>query len=213
MATVANKRSVMTLYSDPLDIYSHRVRVALAEKNVKVEIIDVNIADKPEDLLQLNPYNSTPTLVDRDLVIYESRIIMEYLDERFPHPPLMPVYPVQRAKNRQVMYRIDREMYTLFHEYQESKNDKEKARVRQRLQEIIMGLEPIFDQNPFFLAEEFSMVDCCLGVLLWRLPSLGIEIPLKNKGFYAYCSRLFDRVTFKESLSAAEIELSVKRKL
>ena len=150
MAVIANKRSVMTLFSDPLNIYCHRVRMVLAEKGVNVEIHDVNMADKPEDLAQLNPYNSVPTLVDRDLVIYESRIIMEYLDERFPHPPLMPVYPVQRAKNRQVMYRIDRELYAQYHEVCNAANTELRATAAHQLKEMIMSLEPIFEQNPFF---------------------------------------------------------------
>jgi stringent starvation protein A len=211
MAAVTNKRSVMTLYSDSLDIYCHRVRMVLAEKGVNVEIIDVNLADKPEDLGQLNPYNSVPTLVDRDLIIYESRIIMEYLDERFPHPPLMPVYPVQRAKNRQIIYRIDREMYKQYHQLIDAKNDKDRNKAKQLLLEMIVSLEPVFAQHIYFLNEEFSMVDCCLAALIWRLPQLGITIPIKNKGFHAYCERVFERHTFKESLSDAESEFHVER--
>lgn len=211
MAVVANKRSIMSLYSDPLDIYCHQVRMVLAEKGVNVEINDVNLADKPEDLAQLNPYNSVPTLVDRDLVIYESRVIMEYLDERFPHPPLMPVYPVQRAKNRQIMYRIERELYAQYHEVINAKDDKATAKAAHQLQEMFLSLEPIFEQNPFFLNEEFSMVDCCVAALVWRLPSMNIEIPASNKAFHAYCARVFERETFRESLSEAEIELGAER--
>src|SRR4029079_2840018 len=111
MAIVANKRSIMTLYSGSVDIFSHRVRIVLAEKGGSVEVINTDVSDKDklEDLLELNPYGNSPTLVDRELVLYDANIIMEYLDERFPHPPLMPVYPVARAKSRLMIYRIDRE--------------------------------------------------------------------------------------------------------
>lgn len=208
MAVVANKRSVMTLYSDPSDIYCHQVRMVLAEKGVNVEIIDVNLHDKPEDLAQLNPYNSVPTLVDRDLVIYESRIIMEYLDERFPHPPLMPVYPVARAKNRQIMFRIERELYAQYRTINSQADDSEREAARGRLREMIMSLEPIFAQTPYFLNEEYSMVDCCMAALLWRLPILGIEVPADSVNLRNYCERVFERATFKHSLSEMEQELS-----
>jgi len=211
MAVVANKRSIMTLYSDPMDIYSHQVRMVLAEKGVNVEIYDVNMADKPEDLAQLNPYNSVPTLVDRDLVIYEARIIMEYLDERFPHPPLMPVYPVQRAKNRQIMYRIERELYSQYHIIKNSLDEAKRQKAIKDLHEMLLGLEPIFLQSAYFLNEEFSMVDCCLAALVWRLPLLDIEISSSNKGFHHYTNLVFERETFRESLSEAEIEIGVER--
>ena len=207
MAVVANKRSIMTFYSDALDIYCHRVRIVLAEKGVNVEIIDVNLSDKPEDLAQLNPYNSVPTLVDRDLVIYESRIIMEYLDERFPHPPLMPVYPVARAENRQLIFRIDRELYSLFHNIHNAEDENVASLARKRLREAIISLEPVFNQKSYFLADEFSMVDCCMGALLWRLPRLGIDVHHEIKAIQNYCQRVFDRKSFRESLSEAEQEL------
>ena len=113
MAMVANRRSVMTLFSRPTCPYSHRVRIVLAEKNINVEIVDIDGPNLPEDLIDLNPYNSVPTLVDRDLVLYDSRVVVEYLDERFPHPPLMPVDPVTRAQFRLALYRIERDWYGL----------------------------------------------------------------------------------------------------
>ncbi len=207
MAVVANKRSIMTFYSDALDIYCHRVRIVLAEKGVNVEIIDVNLSDKPEDLAQLNPYNTVPTLVDRDLVIYESRIIMEYLDERFPHPPLMPVYPVARAENRQLIFRVDKELYSLYHSVQDAKDENIASLARKRLGEAIVSLEPVFSQKRYFLADEFSMVDCCIGALLWRLPRLGVEVHREIKAIQNYCQRVFDRKSFRASLSEAEQEL------
>ena len=111
MAVAANKRSIMTLFSDTIDIYSHQVRIVLAEKGVGVEISYTDPTKLPEDLMELNPYGTVPTLVDRELVLYKSHIIMEYLDERFPHPPLMPVYPVSRGQSRLMMHRIEQDWY------------------------------------------------------------------------------------------------------
>src|SRR5688500_16407704 len=113
MTVIANRRSVMTLFSKPTDPWSHRTRLVLAEKSITIDIVDVDDGNLPEDLLDLNPYNSVPTLVDRDLVLYDSRVIMEYLDERFPHPPLMPVDPVTRAQFRLALFRIEHDWYTL----------------------------------------------------------------------------------------------------
>lgn len=205
MAVVANKRSIMTLYSDPLDIYCHRVRIVLAEKGVNVEVIDVNPDDKPEDLIDLNPYNTVPTLVDRDLVIYDSKIIMEYLDERFPHPPLMPVYPVARAEHRRVIYRIDQDIYTILPKL---KNEETREAAISKLEDSLIALSPLFADKPYFLSEEFSLVDCCFAPILWRLPSLGIKLTQQNaKHLLRYQERVFKRKSFKISLSDAELEL------
>src|SRR5215467_563367 len=113
MTVIANRRSVMTLFSKPADPWGHRTRLVLAEKSISVDIVDVDDGLLPEDLLDLNPYNTTPTLIDRDLVLYDSRVIMEYLDERFPHPPLMPVDPVSRARARLALYQIEHDWYDL----------------------------------------------------------------------------------------------------
>lgn len=208
MAVVASKRSIMTLYSDPLDIYCHRVRIVLAEKGVNVEVIDINPNDKPEDLMDLNPYNFVPTLVDRDLVIYESKIIMEYLDERFPHPPLMPVYPVARAEHRLIIYRIDRDIYSLFDKIRHSDDEALVESATKQLEEAIISLSPLFANKPYFLSEEFSLVDCCLAPVLWRLPSLGIKLTQQNaKHILKYQEKVFKRKTFRISLSDAELEL------
>src|ERR1700722_17135226 len=178
MAVIANKRSIMTLYSGALDIYSHRVRIVLAEKGVSVEVINTDISDKDklEDLLELNPYDNSPTLVDRELVLYDANIIMEYLDERFPHPPLLPVYPVARAKSRLMIYRIDRDWYSLYKTILEG-NAKTIKTARNELKEGLLSLAPVFADAPYFLSEEFTLVDCCIAPLLWRLPSLGVEFP------------------------------------
>ncbi len=202
----AVRRSVMTLYSGDLDLHSHRVRIVLAEKDVTVDILSVNPQQPPEDLVHLNPYNTLPTLVDRDLVLYQSNIIMEYLDERFPHPPLLPVYPVARAKSRLMMYRIEQDWYSLAHRI-ESGNKKDAEAARKELQESLIKLAPVFSDATYFLSEEFTLVDCCIAPLLWRLPKLGISLLPKAKQVATYAKRMFKRNSFQASLSEAEREL------
>ncbi|MCK2043759.1 stringent starvation protein A [Chromohalobacter salexigens] len=204
---VVAKRSSMTFYSGSDDHYSHRVRIVLAEKGVAVDVIEVNDDNSPEELADLNPYNSVPTLLDRDLVLYESKVMMEYLDERFPHPPLLPVYPVARAQSRLWMHRIEREWCPLVETIQQgSKKDAEKA--RKELRESITGISPIFEDMPFFMSDEFSLADCCIAPILWRLPSLGVELPEKQvQPLVNYMERLFSRDAFKASLLEAEKEM------
>ncbi|HVV67604.1 MAG TPA: stringent starvation protein SspA [Gammaproteobacteria bacterium] len=202
----AVRRSVMTLYSGDLDLHSHRVRIVLAEKDVTVDILSVSNHQLPEDLVHLNPYNTLPTLVDRDLVLYHSSIIMEYLDERFPHPPLLPVYPVARAKSRLMMYRIEQDWYSLA-ERIESNNKKDADTARKELQESLIRLAPVFNDAPYFLSDEFTLVDCCIAPLLWRLPKLGINLLPKAKSVANYAKRMFKRDSFQISLTEAEREL------
>lgn len=206
MAVAANKRSVMTLYQRADDAYSHRVRIVLAEKGVTYDSLDVAKFPKArEELNELNPYGSTPTLVDRELVLYTSEIIMEYLDERFPHPPLMPVYPVARGRTRLMIYRINRNWYSLMDKIiqgQESgiSTDAEKK----ELTESLVSIAPAFADMPYFLSDEFSLIDCCILPLLWRLPMLGVELPLQAKPVLIYGERLFTRESFVSSLTDAE---------
>ena len=202
------KRAIMTLYSGDLDIYSHQVRIVLAEKGVNVDIVNVDENNPSEDLLELNPYNTLPTLVDRELVLYQARVVMEYLDERFPHPPLLPVYPVARAKSRLMIYRIDRDWYSLYKTILEG-NSKTIKTARNELKEGLLSLAPVFADSPYFLSEEFTLVDCCIAPLLWRLPSLGIELPntSTSKSVHEYMKRLFKREGFQASLTEAELEL------
>lgn len=207
MALPANKRSVMTLYSGISDPYSHRVRLVLAEKGINVDIVEVHPEEIPEDLLHLNPYGTFPTIVDRDLVLYEPGIIVEYLDERFPHPPLLPVYPVARAKSRQMMYRIERDWYLLMKRI-ESNNEKEAKAARKQLQDSLISLAPLFNGKPFFLSDELTLVDCYVIPLLWRLPKLGVELPAAAKPIKTYAERLFKRTTFKASLTETENEIN-----
>ena len=206
MAVAANKRSIMTLFSDTIDIYSHQARIVLAEKGVGVEISFTVPDELPEDLLELNPYGTVPTLVDRDLVLYNSHIIMEYLDERFPHPPLMPVYPVSRGQSRLTMHRIQNDWYVLAEKIMAKKGDLEAT--RNELREAFLSLAPLFAETPYFMSEEFSLVDCYLAPLLWRLPALGIELTgTGSKDVKAYMKRIFERPSFIASLTDQEREI------
>lgn len=206
VAITTNRRSVMSLYSNKLCPYSHRVRMVLAEKGVTVDILDVNLNDKPEDLLDLNPYGTVPTLVDRDLVLYESSIIMEYLDERFPHPPLLPVYPVARAKMRLLMNRIEKDWYQPLRTIVHGKPHEAEI-ARKDLATNLTAVAKLFSEMPFFLSEEFTLVDCYLAPLLWRLPSLGIELPPHAKPVLNYAKKIFAREGFLASLTDAERDL------
>ena len=197
----------MTLFSDNTSHYSHRVRLVLAEKGVTVELVESETGATPPELGDLNPYNSVPTLLDRDLVLYESKVMMEYLDERFPHPPLLPVYPVARATSRLWMHRIEREWCPMVEQIQNG-TKKEAEKARKELRESLVGISPIFEDMPFFMSEEFTLVDCCLAPILWRLPALGIEMPEKQiKPLMGYMERVFERDGFRASLSEAEREM------
>jgi RNA polymerase-associated protein len=199
----------MVFFSDPTDHYSHRVRIVLAEKGVTVDLVEGDSAHPPAELGDLNPYNSMPTLVDRDLVLYESHVMMEYLDERFPHPPLLPVYPVARAESRLFMWRIERDWCTLIESIQNSRSDNVVKKATKELREGILAIAPIFAEKPFFMNDEFTLVDCCIAPILWRLPSLGVDIrPSKqSKPLLTYMEALFNRDSFQQSLSEQEREL------
>ena len=200
MTSAANKRSIMTLFSNKTDIYCHQVRIVLAEKGVAYETEVVEPQVISEDLMELNPYGTIPTLVDRDLVLFNSRIIMEYLDERFPHPPLMPVYPVARGKSRLLMLRIEQDWYSLL-ELAEKGNDQEKADALKRLKEELLAIAPIFSQTTYFMSEEFSLVDCYIAPLLWRMQQLGGEFSgAGSKAIKAYMDRVYQRDSFLQSV-------------
>jgi RNA polymerase-associated protein len=198
----------MTFFSDPQSHYSHRVRIVLAEKGVTVDVVNVDPSNPPSELADLNPYNALPTLVDRDLVLYEPNIMMEYLDERFPHPPLLPVYPVARAQSRLMMWRVGRDWCSLVDRIEAGSSDKDAEQARKELRESLVASAPLFQEMPFFLSEEFTMADCCIGPLLWRLPALGVELPDKGiKPLEQYMERLFERRGFRASLSDAEEDM------
>ncbi|MDG2141368.1 MAG: glutathione S-transferase N-terminal domain-containing protein [Gammaproteobacteria bacterium] len=207
---IVAKRSSMTFYSDGASHYSHRVRIVLAEKGVTVETIDVDPDDKPEDLATLNPYNTLPTLIDRDLVLYEADIMMEYLDERFPHPPLFPVYPVARAQSRLWIFRIQKDWCTLADSIlSEDGTPAQIEKKRKELRESIIAIAPIFGEKPYFMSDDFTIVDCCVCPILWRLPSMGIDLPKTKiaKPLLAYRDRLFERESVLASLSEQEKDM------
>lgn len=197
----------MTLYSSPTGILCHRARFVLAEKGVAAEIIYVDPAEPPEDFIELNPYGNLPSMIDRDLVLYNSRIIMEYLDERFPHPPLHPMDPVSRAQSRVIVYRLERDWYTLLEEIEKS-GDKKAAKAKKMLRESLVSAAAIFEAKPYFMGDEFSLIDCALAPLLWRIPGLGIELPKQASSVRAYADRVFQRSSFQESLSEQESDLA-----
>lgn len=207
MGVPTNKRSSMTFFSDGRSHYSHRVRIVLAEKGVSVDVIDVDVDDKPSELADLNPYNSLPTLVDRELVLFETKVMMEYLDERFPHPPLLPVYPVARAQSRQIMYRIERDWCPLVDRI--LAGGKDAAQARKDLRDSFVGISPLFEDLPYFFNEEFSLVDCCMAPLLWRLEQFEISLPKTKqaKPLLDYMDRLFNRESFQQSLTEYEREM------
>lgn len=205
MAQVANKRLAMTLFSSDLCPYCHIVRIVLAEKGINFEAQNIDLNNTPEDLRDLNPYGEVPTLVDRDLVLYDYRVIVEYLDERFPHPPLMPVDPVSRARNRLMLHRIERDWYKMVDTIIAGGKEADKA--RKELRDSLVGTSPVFDQKPFFMSDEFSLMDAALAPMLWRLPQFGIELPAVAKPLIDYAERMFERESFQESLTEGEREL------
>jgi Glutathione S-transferase len=206
MALLANRRSVMSLYSDATDPASHAVRFVLAEKAINVEIQNVHADAKPEDLLELNPYNSILTLVDRELVLYEPQIIMEYLDERFPHPPLMPVDPVARANNRLFRYRVKRDIYLLIDNIENGVDAKADGG-RKALKDHLTSIAPLFTQKPYFMSDDYSLVDCYLAPVLWRLTHYNIHLTAAAKPLLEYADKLFEREAFEASLTELEREM------
>ncbi|TDJ68921.1 MAG: stringent starvation protein A [Proteobacteria bacterium] len=208
MTVLANRRSVITLYSDADDPIGHGVRIVLAEKDINVNINFVNDGDtRPEDLNDLNPYDAILTLIDRDLVLYDAQIMMEYLDERYPHPPLMPVDPVFRANNRQLRYRVLRDLYSIVEDF-ESANEIAAANARKTIRDNLLAISPIFSQHDYFMSDEYSLVDCCLAPLLWRLQFYGVKLTAQAKPILKYAERIFARDGFQSSLSTFERELS-----
>jgi RNA polymerase-associated protein len=207
MAVIANRRSVMTLFSKPTCIHSHRTRLVLAEKNINIEISEIDGPDLPEDLMDLNPYHTVPTLVDRDLVLYDSRVIIEYLDERFPHPPLMPVDPVTRAQFRLALFRIETDWYQLAEQFEADGDRKPATKSRKMLRESILASVDLFSAKRYFLSDDFSLVDCSIAPILWRLPVYGIELGFQADPIEMYMKRVFERRSFQDSLTELEQEM------
>lgn len=201
-------RSTMALYSSASCIECHRVRFVLAEKGINVEIVDVDSdPSAAEDLAELNPYNETPTLVDRDLVLYDAGVINDYLDERYPHPPLMPVDPVSRAQLRLVHHRVLRDWYPLAIQLEATSGRKAES-LRKQLRESIIAANELFQPATFVLNEELTLVDCTLAPLFWRLTAFGIDLGRSASATQAYIQRLITRRSFKASLSPAERDMA-----
>jgi len=196
----------MNLYTTATSIECHRTRIVLNEKDIVHEVVVADPKKLPEDLIDLNPYGSLPTLVDRDLVLYNSRVIMEYLEERFPHPPLMPVGPVQRAQMRLALFQVEHDWYPLI-AIIESKGEKAVIKAKKELTESIASVAEIFNTMPYFFSEDFTLVDASVAPILWRLRHYGIELPKEAKSINTYADRLFERDGFKLSLTESEREL------
>ena len=207
MSVIANRRSIMNLFSKPTCIHSHRTRIVLAEKNINIDITSVVGPELPEDLMDINPYHTLPTLIDRDLVLYDSRVIIEYLDERFPHPPLMPVDPVTRAQFRMALYRIEQDWYTLAEKYAANGESKLATKPKKMLKESILAAVDLFSIKDYFISDDFSLVDCTIAPILWRLPEYGIDLGQNATAIDNYMDRVFDRPSFRESLSELEEEM------
>ena len=197
---------MMTLFTRGDDPHCHRVRFVVALKGLELRQVEADPARPPEDLLDLNPYQSVPTLVDRDLVVYEAGIVCEYLDERFPSPSLMPADPAGRAQARVALHRIDQDWYSTVPAL-ESGDRREQQRARRMLAESIVASEPLFRLRPWFLSDQFSHLDTAVAPILWRLAHWGIELPSSAQAIGRYSSRMFALAAFRRSLSPAEQEM------
>jgi RNA polymerase-associated protein len=196
----------MTLFSRGDDAHSHWVRFALAEKALGARLIETDVAHPPEDLIDLNPYHAVPTLIDRDLVVYEARIVCEYLDERYPHPPLLPTDPVSRAQTRVALHRIEQDWYALLPAL-EGNDRREQQRARKLLRDSVIAAEPLFRARSWFLSEQFSVLDVAVAPMLWRLRLWEIEVADAAQSVQRYAQRLFARPGFRLSLSPLEHEM------
>ena len=207
MTAAVKGRSIMALYSSDHSIHCHRVRFVLAEKGINVDIIDIsNNESAAADLAELNPYNEAPTLVDRDLLLHDAGVINDYLDERYPHPPLMPVDPVSRARLRLVHHRVIRDWYQLAEQIENGTGD-DVDKAKKQLKESIVAANDLFKHSDFMLSDELSLVDCTLAPLFWRLPVYGINLGKPGASVQAYVKRLISRPSFKTSLTRAEREM------
>ena len=194
--------TMMNLYSGTTDPFSHRCRIVLFEKGMDFQVIDVDLFNKPEDIAVINPYNRVPVLVDRDLVLYESNIINEYIDERFPHPQLMPPDPIMRARARQLLHTFELELFSHIEALEKNPKgaDKERAHVRDQLTQ----LAPMFAKQKFLLGDDFSMLDVAIAPLLWRLDHYGIELPRSAAPLMKYAERIFSRQGFIDAMTPSE---------
>ncbi|MFN7835988.1 MAG: glutathione S-transferase N-terminal domain-containing protein [Burkholderiaceae bacterium] len=195
---------MMVLYSGTTCPFSQRCRFVLFEKGMDFEIKDVDLYNKPDDLAVMTPYGQVPILVERDLILYESNIINEYIDERFPHPQLMPADPIMRARARLFLFNFERELFAHVCVLEKAGNPKAMDKARQSMREQLTQLSPIFIKNKFMLGEEFSMLDVALAPLLWRLDHYGIELSKTAAPLMKYAERIFSKPAFIEALTPSE---------
>jgi len=200
----------MALYSSETGLDSHRVRFVIAEKGINVDVINITQNESAAaDLAEINPYNSAPTLVDRDLVLYNAGVINDYLDERYPHPPLMPVDPVSRAQLRLIHHRVRQDWYSLAYEI-EASTGKKSEQVARQLKESIIAANDLFKVQDYLLSDELTLVDCMLGPLMWRLSHYGVRLGKPGSSVETYAQRIFSKASFKSSLTMAERELVLR---
>lgn len=201
----------LVLYSHPNDVYSHQVRLALAEKRIDYRLVLVDPQQRPEDLAALNPYNSLPTLIDRELRLYETGVILEYLEDRYRQMRLLPDHPQQRAEHRQLAWRIRQDWMvwadTLLR-HPDSLSPTAAQQAKQQLRDALISLSPLFGHRPFFMSDEMGICDCLLAPILWRLPEMQITLPPALAApLLAYCQRLFTRPAFVSSLTDREQQM------
>ena len=207
MTNVSNRRSMMGLFSGNTCIRSHQVRFVLREKGITTDIQNVDGKKVPEDLIALNPYASIPTLTDRELMIYDSGVIIEYLDERYPHPPLMPVSPVDRAKIRLALVSLEADIVSTAIELDAALGSRNENSLRKKLKSMLNSSLDLFSVNQYFLNDELTVIDCALAPILWRLEYFGISLGKEHKAITDYMERVFSRETFQNSLSEDEEEM------
>ncbi|MPV86698.1 glutathione S-transferase N-terminal domain-containing protein [Ostreibacterium oceani] len=213
MNLLSHIRAGLTIVTDPVTVASHRVRLIVAEKSVEAEMVSISLDDPlPEDLMTLNPSGRVPTLLDRDLVLFDERVISEYLDERYPHPALMPIEPIVRAKLRLLVYRIESEWYSRMIELESnSLSANKRKQVIKELRDSVSQLSPLFKQGDFLLSDSMSLLDCAVLPVLWRLPHFGITLPeAAVNNLKGYAADMFGREGFKNALSDYEKELRKK---
>ena len=194
---------MMKLYSGSVDPFSHRCRIVLFEKGMDFEVIDVDLANKTEDLAILSPYGDVPVLVERDLVLTEANIINEYIDERFPHPQLMPADPVMRARARLFLYSFEQDLYSYIKDL-ESSDEATVVKARKTVRDNLTQLVPIFSRQEYLLGAEYSMLDVAVTPLLWRLEHYGIQMPIQAAPLLKYAERLFTRPLYVEAMTPSE---------
>ena len=204
---LSDRHPTITLLSSPLDVFSHCCRIVLQEKGIEYNVKYVAVGDDPSKISEHNPYGETPTLIDRDVALYGMSVIIEYLDERFPHPPLMPADPINRAKVRLFVSRLTRDWLQPVSQLGETSTPKPSVQLQKSLRDGLLALSPIFSTQTYFFGAGYTLIDAYFAPLLWRLQVLGIELPKQAEPLVKYSDHLFSRASFFASLSDHEIEL------